>query len=398
MSDRPRDALAIFYYGSFLPVANGGNARVADLLDRLRQEFSRVILYSYADHPDLPWTRSAEAAFRQRWPTVELVVERRGRVLGLVTRLRNLLLILVPQAWAGSLLAWSLPGATPAWREVRRRSGAFVVSYAEGLTQVNGIDAERCIVETHDVNFVKWSKLQVRRPVSVTALRKLRGEMTALGAVRGLVAIAAGEAAFFRMMVSRPVAFVPRWNSDEGSRPPASVPAAYDLVFVGSAYAMNVRGFCGLIEQHGSWLAGYRIAVCGRVAEDPAVRRVCAPFTNIELLGFVERIDEVYRRSRAALSPVDGTGTKMKVLAALAAGLPVFASGQSCEGLPPGHEGAIFPISAGAVAALLGSEARLHAARACALGYDTRLRAAGESDEVLALLRTLVPSNPRPHA
>lgn len=383
----------MFYYGSFLPVANGGNARLVDLLDHLQNEFSRVILYSYADHPDVPWTYEAAVAFRQRWPGIDLVLEKRGRTLAQVTRLKNLLLAVAPQSWAARLLAFALPGVAPRWDAIRRRSGAFLVSYAEGLTQLNGVDPDRCVVETHDVNFIKWSKLQGRRPVSVTALRKLRGEMTALGAVRGLVAIAAGEAAFFRMMLPQPVAFVPRWYA--GPRPPPGEPvdADFDLVFVGSAYAMNVRGFCALIAEHGAWLSAYRIAVCGQVADDAAVKRVASANGNIVLLGFVDRLDDIYRRSRAALSPVDGTGTKMKVLAALAAGLPVFASPQSREGLPPGHDGAVFPITPEMVATLLGSEARLSVARACALRYDAQLRAAGDSEAALGLLRALVPTN-----
>ena len=64
--------LVVFYYGSFLPPANGSHVRITSMLDRLAQEFSNITLYSYDNHPECPWTPAAEAAFRQRWPGVEV--------------------------------------------------------------------------------------------------------------------------------------------------------------------------------------------------------------------------------------------------------------------------------------------------------------------------------------
>ena len=62
------DYVTVFYYGTFLPVANGGNTRLAELLDRLDGEFERVLLYCYGNHPHAPWTHEAATAFRARWP------------------------------------------------------------------------------------------------------------------------------------------------------------------------------------------------------------------------------------------------------------------------------------------------------------------------------------------
>jgi glycosyltransferase involved in cell wall biosynthesis len=170
----------------------------------------------------------------------------------------------------------------------------------------------------------------------------------------------------------------------------------YDLVFVGSDYIMNVRGLCDLLARDGAWLSRWRIAVCGRVCGHPTVREAVRPFPNIVLLGFVDRLDDIYRRSRAALSPVDGTGTKMKLLAALAAGLPVFGSRQSRDGLPPGYEDAVFPVEELVLRDVLDDPNRYIAASRAAREYHAVLGAAGDAEAVLAAIRQRVPANGRP--
>ncbi|MCW6507380.1 glycosyltransferase [Lichenifustis flavocetrariae] len=392
----PQDYVTVFYYGSFLPVANGGNTRLVELLDRLQDEFERLILYCYTDHPHAPWNLETDAAFRARWPGIELVLERYGGVLRWVTRAKNIAIALAPKKAAG-LIATRIPGSTPLFDAVLRRSGVVILSYTEALTQVNGIDAAQCLVETHDVNFVKWSKIHQRSPMSLPALRKFRSEMALLETAGTVLAISPVEYSFFRMMLHAPrIVYVPTWAKPVPLRSPVGRTPDYDLVFVGSDYIMNVRGLCDLLAAHGSWLSRYRIAVCGRVCGVAAVRSAAVPFPNVELLGFVDHVEDVYRRSRAALSTVDGTGTKMKLLAALAAGLPVFASRQSRDGLPSGFEEAVFDMDEAHVTALLDDEPRRQEASRAALRYRAVLNESGEAAGVIAAIRARVPTNGQP--
>ena len=378
--------LVVFYYGSFLPPANGSHVRITSMLDRLAQEFSNITLYSYDNHPECPWTPAAEAAFRQRWPGVELVIERHTKLLRYVTRAKNLLVSLFP--WlAAQILRLSANGTTPKFDALRSRSNLFIVSYAEGLAQLNGVETSRCIVETHDVNFLKWSKLHHRSPVSLMPLRKLRGEVGALEAVRGVLAISSAETAFFKMMLSSPtISYVPSWERPNSTADLAQQHYDFDLIFVGSEYEMNVRGLTTLLKEHGSWLANYRIAVCGKVCDQPAVIAAAAEFPNVELLGFVDRVEDIYARSKAALAPVDGTGLKIKVASALAAGMPVLASTHCLEGLPAGHEGAVFEIDERTAHMILNQPERLAAAREAARRYDALLKASGDLSALLGTI------------
>jgi glycosyltransferase involved in cell wall biosynthesis len=381
--------LVIFYYGTFIPSANGSHFRITSMLDRLSPEFTNLTLYSYENHPNCPWTSSSEEAFRKRWPGVELVIERHTKTLRYITRAKNLLASLFPAA-ASRFLRISLANATPKLEALRNSSNFFIVSYAEGLAQLNGVDPSRCFIETHDVNFVKWAKLHHKSPVSLVPLRKLRGEMAVLETARGVISISPTETSFFKMMLKSPtVAYVPSWDPPKTERENDHQGYDFEFVFAGSEYIMNVRGLVSLLEEHGKWLANYRIAVCGKVCGDPAVIAAAAPFPNVKLLGFVDRVEDIYARSKAALAPVDGTGLKIKVASALAAGLPVFASAHCLEGLPAGYEGAVFEIGEAQAIEVLKDSARLQKAKSAASRYDAHLKASGDLPQLLAALHSL---------
>ena len=80
----------------------------------------------------------------------------------------------------------------------------------------------------------------------------------------------------------------------------------------------------------------------------------------------------------------------------MAAGLPVFASRQSQDGLPAGGEGAVFDVEEAQVAALLDDDEKLREASRAAERYHAVVNSAGNVDDVLASIRARVPGNRRP--
>ena len=105
----------------------------------------------------------------------------------------------------------------------------------------------------------------------------------------------------------------------------------YDLVFVGSDMFQNARGLLTFSRQqrHGSRHCD-RSGRSGR--RNTSVRAFAQDRPHIHLLGFVDDLFATYAASKAAISPVDGTGLKIKVVEALGHGRPVFASRQSGKG------------------------------------------------------------------
>jgi hypothetical protein len=100
-------------------------------------------------------------------------------------------------------------------------------------------------------------------------------------------------------------------------------------------------------------------------------------------------IDQIYRRSQAAVSPVVGTGLKIKIVDALAKGKPVFASQSSLAGLPPGYEGCVFPIQRRIMSRILDHEEYRRAAVRESRAYFASIGQRGDHEELLTLLRRL---------
>jgi glycosyltransferase involved in cell wall biosynthesis len=247
-----------------------------------------------------------------------------------------------------ALIRTRLPGATPNYARLiaNEPNAVLIVNYANGFIELNGVTSEITIIETHDIDFLQFSKRFGFALTSSKIVSKFRSEFSLLGAASALIAIGAPEAGLFRLCFpKKPVFFVPDYTS--GRAPIAESEAIridYDLVFVGSENPFNVNGLCEFIDEYRDLLNTVTLAVAGKVSMTNQVIHVAQGISNVRLLGYVNDISDLYSRSKVAISPVDGTGLKIKVIEALAAGKPVFGSRHTIDGLPSGHKGCIFSL------------------------------------------------------
>jgi glycosyltransferase involved in cell wall biosynthesis len=209
----------------------------------------------------------------------------------------------------------------------------------------------------------------------------MRSELGVLNCTAAIIAISPVEAGFFRAIVADSrVFYIPQYPPvaplRRADRPKAGY--RYDLVFVGSDMFQNARGLLAFFEANKTWLGSLRIAVVGRVGENTSIRAFAQMRPQIELLGFVDNLPAVYAASKAAISPVDGTGLKIKAIEALSQGRPVFASRHSMEGLPPGYDHCVFPIERSFFERVLLNNSELEAAQASALAYWESLATTGD--------------------
>jgi glycosyltransferase involved in cell wall biosynthesis len=382
----------VYFNGTFMEKLNGAHARMDSFLRFLLRHFKRVIVYSFRNHPTCPWTDELVQRFAAEYPRARLVLEERTPRLVGMTRLKNTLAMLLPSL-ARQIIRISLPGAAPAYALLMKEhpGAALVINYVDGLTQLNGVPNQEFVVETHDLKFINY-RFQAHKPATdIRTISKFRSEIALLSTAQGVIAISPTETHFFGMLVDgAKVLYIPEFNEETRANELETEGAEdflYDLVFVGSDNILNVDGLIGFLQEHGTWLTKYRVAVCGKVCQQPDVIQIASRYPNVSLLGFVDDIDQIYRCSQAAVSPVVGTGLKIKIVDALAKGKPVFASQSSLAGLPPGYEGCVFPIQREVVSHILDNEEYRHAAVRESRTYFASFGQRGDREQLLKLLR-----------
>ena len=372
----------VYYNVTFIHLRNGAHSRMASLLRYLVDAGCLVTLFSFANHPTEPWVETAQIAFKNAFPTVRLVLDTQTALLRRLTFLKNAVSSFLP-ARAQWIIARHLRGASPNYEALVAESSdaVWIVNYADGLTQLNGIPSAPIVVETHDVKFVQVAKKDCTSPFNFRSLLRMRSEIGVLNCAAAIIAISPVEAGFFRTVLTGPDTFyIPKYGSSASVRR-ADRPKdgyLYDLIFVGSDMFQNARGLLEFFETNKSWLMSLRIAVAGRVCENSSIREFKQGRPHINLLGFVEDLSTVYATSKAAISPVDGTGLKIKAVEALGHGRPVFASRHSMEGLAAGYGRCVFPIERTYIERVLFDDATLEEAQTAALAYWENLETVGD--------------------
>jgi glycosyltransferase involved in cell wall biosynthesis len=381
-----KSSVVIFVDGDFTAPSSGSHVRFAEALHWAISVAESVTIYSYRQHPTQPWTEAAQSRFLAKFPDASLVLEEEPVGLKVLTTLRNMLLMLAP--WAARwLLSRSILHSNPSLRTLLANPRTkLLVHFADSCTRLDGVPLERTIVDTHDIKWIRYSKLRGIPFWKLKSILRLRSEIAVLSSVRAIVAISSFESAFFKAAVpSVETLFIPAFPAvvPTIARPPTK---DIDLLFVGSDWSFNVTGLAEFMRAEGTRLGHLRLAVAGKVGGATEVRTAAKAWQNVQLLGFVDELDELYARSRVVIAPVAGTGLNIKVVEALSHGKPEFASEAVLASLPAGFEGAVFPICAGQLELLLDDERWCARAEAAALRYSNELRAGPDLDRLERML------------
>lgn len=393
-----RTAIVVSYWGCFLGGETGAHLRVNRLLEYLADHHDKLIFYSRSPggRSEDAWTDANIEAFQRRFPGVELVLDAPGTTARIATMVKNRLLSLLPGS-ARYIAGFEVPGIDPNFRALKTRhpDARFLVNYADGIAQLNGVPVDRVTVETHDIQSVKWRKTNAKQSSDLSVMLRMRQEIGALNVVAGVVAITKHEANFFESMLNGPRIFsIPIYGEEHLRVKPLPKPDAFahDFLFAASDNRFNVRGLINFANQNQSWLASYKVGVCGRICDVPEIAALADQYSFIDRLGFVPDLAPVYAGARACLSPVDGTGLKIKILEALYYGKPVFASPHSMDGLAAGFDECVFPLDRAAMQRLVSEDAALEAAEQAAIEYVAQFARTSQADALLEFLGCEEPS------
>ncbi|MEM8629759.1 MAG: glycosyltransferase [Pseudomonadota bacterium] len=384
--------ILVYYWGALMPGANGSQVRTIGQLEYLSKRFENIVLYHFANHPHDRWTPEHEADLARRFPNIRLVSDNEGWALKIVSRLKKIAVTAFP-GLARRVLAWHVEALTPNYAQLRRSNDdiRYVINYVDSLAQVNGIDASKTIVETHDLRYFRRAMASHRSLISCRNLLNLRYEVSALSAANGLVAITENEAYFFRnMLAETAVYYIPEYAPGAIVCETRRNNFDYDLLFAASGNQVNVDGITKLFEQAGPDLRDMRFAICGLICQRPEVQKLAAEYPNIHLLNFLsdEELEAAYARSKACVSPTSGTGLNIKLVDALRHCKPVFATQSSMKGLGAGYEDCVLPLRVADMKALLSNPEQLHAASTVAGECYQRFALGGDLTKLFQSLQT----------
>lgn len=328
------------------PTERGSEARLDAIVRSLIDAGAQVSLCAMTD-PHLDRVR-ALISLRSHYPEahrIELVSHPGRGVARAARELRRA----IDLATGGVHEIANLETCPPAFRRAARQlcdetdPTHLLVSYAK-LTPAVPEDFEGVkIVDTHDcqTHLVEESQRYAGTRRLVSLPRHRRSEQEALRRYDRIVAINPCEAHTFRKWApDAEVFFIPHFTLAAPLPSITIEQAEHDAFFIGSGSSFNVLALRWLLEEIlprvRERAPHFRFAAVGAMTLD---RRIPAGLAGrATMLGRVDDIERVYRKSRVAVAPIRaGGGMKTKVVEAFSFRRPVVCTSQAADGIAVEH-------------------------------------------------------------
>ena len=194
-------------------------------------------------------------------------------------------------------------------------------------------DSVTKVIDTHDKfayrNFKAFPYVKKVVDYSLTFL----GERKALGRANYVIAIQKEEKAYYtRLLMGKKTKVIT--IGDNHGLVKNGLSKNQDICFVGSGNRFNVDGINWFINSIFPVILkkvrDCRLVIVGKICKEISVK----PNKNIELLGIVDDIEEVYRNCRLVINPVrTGTGLNIKAIEAIAHCKPLVSTVAGARGL-----------------------------------------------------------------
>lgn len=231
-------------------------------------------------------------------------------------------------------------------------SGGFDVIVASPLHMLPYVpvrDRGRMVLDTQNLEIARITTMAAAlwpRPRGVVARLQQRPvrryEARATAAVGAVLAVSREEAAWFERHAPGRVAVVANGVDCRTVAPREGDGRGGAVLYVGSMdYAPNVDGAMVLLDEIVPRLRHphAHVALVGALPPPELFAAAAAAALPVEVTGRVEQIAPWFRSSRLLAVPLRiGGGTRLKIIEAMAHGLPVVTSTLGCAGLDVEHE------------------------------------------------------------
>lgn len=198
------------------------------------------------------------------------------------------------------------------------------IYYAELVSKNELLKGAATIIDTHDFITAQF-KYRKSFNLGIT----FQDEIKRLDRFDEVWAISGEEQYVFGQFCKTPVRLVPLMMEPKELSSP-STEKIYDLIYVASNNVHNERSARWFFDQVYPLLPNtVRICMVG------GINKVLGERKEAEQITFADDLDGLYAQSKIALCPMlTGTGVKVKVVEALAHGLPVVCTTRGVDGLP----------------------------------------------------------------
>jgi glycosyltransferase involved in cell wall biosynthesis len=235
----------------------------------------------------------------------------------------------------------------------RESFDAIVVGQLYMLAYVPAALLDRTVLDCWNVEEQRVASMAAAQgltPRGLTARLQVapvrRTERAAVRAVARVLAVSEAERAHFERLAPGHVTLVSNGADVRGTRVRSDVPAGAEILFVGTLrYSANVDAALELIRMVLPLVRDPRVRLTIVGDEPPpSIREAAATAGNVEVTGRVADTAPYFARARALVVPLRfGGGTRLKILEALARGVPVITTAVGGEGLGlvDGHDALI---------------------------------------------------------
>ena len=160
----------------------------------------------------------------------------------------------------------------------------------------------------------------------------LNEELTRMRVFDEVFCISNDERIMYEKLTGKDMHFLPHLLPE--SFAPVATPIEkrrWDVYFIGFNNPFNVEGLAWFLrEVYPNLDKNLRIVLVGS-----ATNQIEVSYVNIDIIPFAPDLDEIYNNVKVAICPMfRGTGMKIKVVEAMAKGLPVVCNERGVDGLP----------------------------------------------------------------